>query len=61
MIEEILVKTLTCLLIYPLFLARWKGIINLIYLFIYIFIYLFFSAIIIHTEIYNYYIFTPFK
>ena len=33
MIGEILVKTLTCLLISPLFLACWRGMINLIYLF----------------------------
>ena len=39
MIGEILVKTLTCLLMSPLFLAYWRGMINLIYLFIYIYIY----------------------
>ena len=38
MIGEILVKTLTCLLMSPLFLACWRGMINLIYLFIYIYI-----------------------
>ena len=34
MIGEILVKKLTCLLISPLFLICWRGMINLIYLFI---------------------------
>ena len=34
MIGEILVKTLTCLLMSPSFLACWRGMINLIYLFI---------------------------
>ena len=36
MIGEILVKTLTCLLISPLFLDCWRGMINLIYINIYI-------------------------
>ena len=36
MIWEILVNILTCLLISPLSLACWRGMINLIYLFIYI-------------------------
>ena len=42
MIGEILVKTLTCLLMLPLFLACWRGMITLMYyLFIYICIYIY--------------------
>ena len=52
-IGEILVKTLTCLLISTLFLACWRGMIHLIYLFIYIYIYIYIH-IYIHVYIYIY-------
>ena len=54
MIVEILLKTLTCLLMSLLFLAYWRRMINLMSLFINIYIYIYiyiFAAIDIHLRL----------